>query len=39
MRADEEDTGQFRFNKSLSRLVNAHPENILMIKLTYWFNM
>ena len=35
-RTDDENIGQFRFNRSLRRLGRAQPDNILMLKLTYW---
>ncbi|MCU7496667.1 MAG: carbohydrate binding family 9 domain-containing protein [Ignavibacteria bacterium] len=37
---DESDTdGQFKFGRSLNRLVNTRADNIFMMKFTYWFNM
>lgn len=38
-RSDFEEIGEFRFNRSFSRLVDATPDNIFMVKFTYWFNM
>jgi hypothetical protein len=38
-RTDLEDIGDFRIKKSFDRLVDAHPDNIFMIKFTYWFNI
>ncbi|NWF51238.1 MAG: carbohydrate binding family 9 domain-containing protein [Ignavibacteriaceae bacterium] len=38
-RADFEDNGEFQVNRSLSRLWDTAPENIFMVKLTYWFNL
>ncbi len=36
-RADEEETGSFQFKRSLRRMLDTHPDNIFMIKLTYWW--
>jgi hypothetical protein len=38
-RTDVEDIGEFRIKKSFDRLVDAHPDNIFMLKFTYWFNI
>lgn len=38
-RSDEENIGEFRFKKSFNRLFNAHPDNIFLIKFTYWLNI
>lgn len=38
-RSDFETTGEFRFGDSFDRLLDAQPDNIFMIKFTYWFNM
>ncbi len=38
-RSDEEDAGDFHFKKSIQRLFDANPENIFVIKFTYWFKM
>jgi hypothetical protein len=38
-RTDFEDNGEFQVNRSLSRLWDATPENIFMVKLTYWFSL
>jgi hypothetical protein len=38
-RTDSEEIGEFRFKRSLSRLLDAKADNIFMIKFTYWFNM
>ncbi len=37
-RSDEEEIGDFQFKKSMSRLFSAEPDNIFMIKVTYWLN-
>jgi hypothetical protein len=37
-RSDEEEIGDFQFKKSISRLFSAEPDNIFMIKVTYWLN-
>jgi hypothetical protein len=37
-REDAEDIGQFNFSRSLGRLFDARPDNIFMIKLTYWLS-
>ena len=38
-RSDSEDNGNFEFGSSFDRLVNLQPDNIFMVKFTYWFNM
>lgn len=38
-RNDFENDGEFRFGKSLNKLFNLHPDNIFMVKFTYWFNI
>ncbi|MEX2089598.1 MAG: DUF5916 domain-containing protein [Bacteroidota bacterium] len=38
-RSDFENTGEFRFNSSMSRLWEAKPDNILMLKFTYWWSI
>jgi len=38
-RSDNEDFGEFQFNHALSRLVDTQPDNIFMVKFTYWLNM
>jgi hypothetical protein len=38
-RSDNESMGDFQLNHSLSRLADAHPDNIFMLKFTYWWNM
>ncbi len=37
-REDFENEGEYRFNRSLKRLVETTPENIFILKFTYWFN-
>ena len=36
-RSDNEDTGEFQFTRSFRRLWQAHPDNIFMVKITYWW--
>lgn len=36
-RVDVENTGAFRFGPSLSRLTRSRPDNIFMVKFTYWW--
>lgn len=38
-RTDNETLGDFQFNHSLDRLITAQPDNIFMIKFTYWWSM
>jgi hypothetical protein len=38
-RIDEEDNGNVKFGDSFNRLVDLQPDNIFMLKFTYWFNM
>ncbi|MFO7445060.1 MAG: DUF5916 domain-containing protein [Ignavibacteriaceae bacterium] len=38
-REDSEDIGQFQFNNSVRRIWNTRPDNIFMIKFTYWLNI
>ncbi len=38
-RYDVEDVGTFQLKKSFTRLLDAEPDNIFMIKFTYWFNL
>lgn len=37
-RSEEEEIGEFRFGNSFSRMMSTQPENIFMIKMTYWLN-
>ncbi len=34
-----EDNGKFQFGRSFSNLLNLHPDNIFLIKFSYWLNM
>jgi len=36
-RYEAEKIGVFKFNHSVNRLANTKPDNIFMLKLTYWF--
>ena len=38
-RADVEDNGNVKFGDSINKLVDLQPDNIIMVKFTYWFNM
>jgi hypothetical protein len=38
-RSESENIGDFQFNRSAGKLFDLHPDNIYMIKFTYWFNM
>ena len=38
-RAEFDNSGEFRFRKSLSTLVDTQADNVFMVKLTYWFSM
>jgi hypothetical protein len=37
-RSDNENFGDFQFNHSISRLWSARPDNIFMVKFTYWWS-
>ncbi len=37
-REDFENTGSFNLGNSLHRLTRSRPDNIFMVKLTYWWN-
>ncbi|HLP17182.1 MAG TPA: DUF5916 domain-containing protein [Bacteroidota bacterium] len=37
-RSDSETLGNFEFRHSLGRLVDSRPDNIFMIKFSYWIN-
>ncbi len=37
-RDDFEDVGDFRFGRSFERLIDAKPDNIFVVKLSYWLN-
>ncbi|HNV03244.1 MAG TPA: DUF5916 domain-containing protein [Vicinamibacterales bacterium] len=36
-RENQETDGPFRFGRSLSRLMEAPPDNVFMVKMSYWF--
>jgi hypothetical protein len=38
-RNDNENNGEFQFNHSLTRLGNSQPDNIFLLKFSYYFNM
>jgi hypothetical protein len=38
-RSDYENLGDFRFTRSLDRLVDARPDNIFLVKATYWWGL
>jgi hypothetical protein len=38
-RSDNENFGDFQFDHSLNRLVTTQPDNIFMVKFTYWWSM
>ncbi len=38
-REDIDSNGDFRFGHSMDNLVNVKPDNIFMLKLTYWFGI
>ena len=38
-RENSEETGEFNFHNSFKNLGNAKPDNIFVVKFTYWFNM
>lgn len=38
-RSDYLNQGDFQFKRSFERLVSATPDNIFLIKFTYWWNM
>lgn len=38
-RSDNENFGDFQFNHSWNRLVTTHPDNIFMLKFTYWWSV
>jgi hypothetical protein len=37
-RSEAEEIGEFRFQESMTKMVQAEPDNIFMIKVTYWLN-
>jgi hypothetical protein len=38
-REDIESAGDFQFGRSVDRIVNVKPDNIFMLKLSYWLGM
>ena len=38
-RSDVENIGEFRFKQSFNQLLDAHPDNIFLVKFTYWLNL
>lgn len=38
-RSDFENIGDFKFKKSVDRLFDTHPDNIFLVKFTYWLNI
>ena len=38
-RSDQETIGEFQFSHSMSRLWTLHPDNIFLIKFSYWLNI
>ncbi len=38
-RSDYENNGNFQFNQSMERLWGAKPDNIFMMKFSYWWSM
>ena len=39
IRSDQETIGEFQFNNSFNRMWTIHPDNIFILKFTYWLNM
>jgi len=37
-RSEAEEIGEFQFQESMTKMVQAEPDNIFMIKVTYWLN-
>jgi hypothetical protein len=37
-REEEEEMGGFRLGRSMSRMMRSRPDNIFMIKISYWWN-
>jgi len=37
-RVDQSDPGEFRFGRDVAHLIQSQPENIYMIKISYWLN-
>jgi hypothetical protein len=38
-RSATEEIGDFQFDRSFTKMMLTEPDNIFMIKVTYWFNM
>ncbi|MCP5061023.1 MAG: carbohydrate binding family 9 domain-containing protein [Ignavibacteriae bacterium] len=38
-RSDSESIGDFEFSRSMNNIFDKRPDNIFMLKLTYWFGM
>ncbi len=38
-REDIEGAGDFRFNRSVERIINIKPDNIFMLKISYWIGV
>jgi hypothetical protein len=38
-RSAAEEIGEFQFDRSFKKMMLTEPDNIFMIKVTYWFNM
>jgi hypothetical protein len=38
-RSDYEDNGEFQFNRSFSHLLDITPDNIFMVKFSYWWSL
>ncbi|MBI4427983.1 MAG: carbohydrate binding family 9 domain-containing protein [Ignavibacteriales bacterium] len=38
-RSEYDGDGEFRFRRSFNRLFSTKPDNIFMVKFTYWFNV
>lgn len=38
-RSDEENIGELQFNRSISRLFDATPDNIFLVKFSYWWSL
>lgn len=38
-RTDNETFGDFRFNRSVDRLADARPDNIFLVKASYWWGL
>ncbi len=38
LRTDESDPGAFRFGRNVSQLFRSQPDNLFLIKLSFWTN-